>query len=96
MFKMFQAKEKKVTKQPLILTQESKNGELFEELDDADLLTVVGGIEATGSISSPGFVSSNVVQIPASLPVNAGNSVVIGGVVNPAFGDSGVNVTAEL
>ncbi|MFI2639428.1 chaplin [Streptomyces sp. NPDC018610] len=41
---------------------------------------------------SPGVVSGNVVQAPVHVPVNAvGNSVNVIGVLNPAFGNLGLN-----
>ncbi|MBT2415991.1 chaplin [Streptomyces sp. ISL-12] len=52
-----------------------------------------GGAGAHGeAIGSPGVVSGNVVQAPIHIPVNAvGNSVNVIGVLNPAFGNEGVN-----
>ncbi|MET9896518.1 chaplin [Streptomyces sp. NPDC006465] len=47
------------------------------------------GGKATGS---PGVVSGNVVQAPVHIPVNAvGNSVNVIGLLNPAFGNLGLN-----
>ncbi|MHC5908194.1 chaplin [Streptomyces sp. S6] len=41
---------------------------------------------------SPGVVSGNVIQVPVHIPVNAvGNSVNVIGLLNPAFGNLGVN-----
>lgn len=41
---------------------------------------------------SPGVVSGNVIQVPVHVPVNAvGNSVNVIGVLNPAFGNLGLN-----
>ncbi|WP_240656868.1 chaplin [Streptomyces sp. V2] len=41
---------------------------------------------------SPGVVSGNVIQVPVHVPVNAvGNSVNVIGLLNPAFGNTGVN-----
>ncbi|MET7290344.1 chaplin [Streptomyces sp. NPDC005573] len=41
---------------------------------------------------SPGVVSGNVVQVPVHVPVNAvGNSVNVIGLLNPAFGNIGLN-----
>ncbi|MET8245580.1 chaplin [Streptomyces sp. NPDC005202] len=41
---------------------------------------------------SPGVVSGNLVQAPVDIPVNAvGNSVNVIGVLNPAFGNLGIN-----
>ncbi|MGQ4415224.1 chaplin [Streptomyces sp. SAS_269] len=47
-----------------------------------------------GSVAqgSPGVVSGNVVQAPVHVPVNAvGNSVNVIGLLNPAFGNLGIN-----
>ncbi|MFJ5778526.1 chaplin ChpE [Streptomyces sp. NPDC093094] len=41
---------------------------------------------------SPGVLSGNLVQAPVHIPVNAvGNSVNVIGVLNPAFGNLGLN-----
>ncbi|MFI6035329.1 chaplin [Streptomyces sp. NPDC051315] len=41
---------------------------------------------------SPGVLSGNVVQAPVHAPVNAcGNTVNVGGLLNPAFGNTCVN-----
>ncbi|WP_330456987.1 chaplin [Streptomyces sp. NBC_00820] len=41
---------------------------------------------------SPGVVSGNVIQVPVHVPVNAvGNSVSVIGILNPAFGNLGLN-----
>ncbi|GGZ94503.1 chaplin ChpE [Streptomyces bluensis] len=52
-----------------------------------------GGAHAGGkAIGSPGVLSGNLVQAPVHVPVNAvGNSVNVIGVLNPAFGNLGVN-----
>ncbi|KAF2780961.1 chaplin ChpE [Streptomyces sp. OM5714] len=52
-----------------------------------------GGSHAHGeAIGSPGVVSGNLVQAPIHVPVNAvGNSVNVIGLLNPAFGNLGVN-----
>ncbi|MBA2812253.1 chaplin [Streptomyces sp. KM273126] len=52
-----------------------------------------GGAHANGkAIGSPGVLSGNLVQAPVHVPVNAvGNSVNVIGVLNPAFGNLGVN-----
>ncbi|WP_306183916.1 MULTISPECIES: chaplin [unclassified Streptomyces] len=73
----------------------------------AAVATVAGGIVAAGAgmasahdgasaagvaKGSPGVVSGNVVQAPIHVPVNAvGNSVNVIGVLNPAFGNLGLN-----
>ena len=63
MFKMFQAKEKKATKQAPILIQESKDGEWFEELDDADLFSVVGGASADLSARNRALLAFGFAQV---------------------------------
>lgn len=52
-----------------------------------------GGSHADGqAVGSPGVVSGNLVQAPVHVPVNAvGNSVNVIGVLNPAFGNLGIN-----
>ena len=52
-----------------------------------------GGAWAGGkAVGSPGVGSGNLVQAPVHVPVNAvGNSVNVIGVLNPAFGNLGVN-----
>ncbi|WP_442940664.1 chaplin [Nostoc sp.] len=95
MLKIFQTK-KEATKQAPTLTQENgerfEELELFEELDDADLLTLVGGIDADVAIGSPGVLSGNLVQVPVHVPVNVcGNSISVIGLLNPAFGNTCVN-----
>ncbi|MFE4454376.1 chaplin family protein [Streptomyces sp. NPDC056796] len=41
---------------------------------------------------SPGVVSGNLVEVPVSVPVNVvGNTVDVVGLLNPAFGNQGVN-----
>jgi hypothetical protein len=52
-----------------------------------------GGSHADGQAQgSPGVVSGNVIQVPVHIPVNAvGNSVNVIGVLNPAFGNLGLN-----
>ena len=41
---------------------------------------------------SPGVLSGNVVQVPVHIPVNVcGNTVNVIGLLNPAFGNEGVN-----
>ncbi|MFD9373366.1 chaplin ChpH [Streptomyces sp. NPDC060020] len=45
------------------------------------------------AIGSPGVLSGNVVQVPIHVPVNVcGNSVSVIGLLNPAFGNTCVNV----
>ena len=72
----------------------------------AAVTMVAGGLIAAGAgmasatdahadgqaVGSPGVVSGNLVQAPVHIPVNAvGNSVNVIGVLNPAFGNLGVN-----
>ncbi|HEY9437364.1 MAG TPA: chaplin family protein [Streptomyces sp.] len=51
------------------------------------------GASAQGAaVSSPGVVSGNVVQVPVAVPVNVvGNTVNVVGLLNPAFGNHGLN-----
>ena len=43
-------------------------------------------------MGSPGVVSGNLVQVPVHVPVNVvGDSVNVIGLLNPAFGNTGVN-----
>ncbi|MFE2044810.1 chaplin [Streptomyces sp. NPDC059477] len=59
----------------------------------AGMASATDGSLATGKAEgSPGAVSGNVIQVPVDVPVNAvGNSVNVIGVLNPAFGNLGVN-----
>lgn len=52
-----------------------------------------GGAGAHGTaVGSPGVASGNVVQAPVHVPVNVvGNTVDVVGLLNPAFGNTGVN-----
>ncbi|MEU0131108.1 MULTISPECIES: chaplin [unclassified Streptomyces] len=52
-----------------------------------------GGAGANGqAVGSPGVVSGNLVQVPVSVPVNVvGNTVDVVGLLNPAFGNTGLN-----
>ncbi|MFE5141771.1 chaplin [Streptomyces fagopyri] len=44
------------------------------------------------AVRSPGLASGNVVQLPVHVPVNVvGDSVNVVGLLNPAFGNTGVN-----
>ncbi|MER7929016.1 MULTISPECIES: chaplin [unclassified Streptomyces] len=55
-------------------------------------LASANGVADGQAAGSPGVGSGNVVQVPVHIPVNAvGNSVNVIGVLNPAFGDLGVN-----
>ncbi|ARP69551.1 chaplin [Streptomyces pluripotens] len=70
----------------------------------AALTVVAGGLVAAGAgmasaaeacgeaHGSPGVVSGNVLQVPVHVPVNAtGNSASVVGVLNPVFGNLGLN-----
>ncbi|MEV6616958.1 chaplin [Streptomyces sp. NPDC051051] len=59
----------------------------------AGMASAAGGASAAGMAEhSPGVLSGNVVQAPVHIPVNAvGNSVNVVGVLNPAFGNLGLN-----
>lgn len=59
----------------------------------AGLASAHGGSQAAGEAQgSPGVVSGNVVQVPVHIPANVvGNSVSVVGVLNPVFGNLGVN-----
>ncbi len=59
----------------------------------AGLASAHGGAHAAGeAVGSPGVASGNVAQVPVHVPVNAvGNSVNVIGVLNPAFGNLGLN-----
>ncbi|MGP4013584.1 chaplin ChpE [Streptomyces sp. 4N124] len=59
----------------------------------AGMASATDGATANGkAVGSPGIVSGNVVQAPVHIPVNAvGNSVNVVGVLNPAFGNTGIN-----
>ncbi|MEO3975375.1 chaplin [Streptomyces sp. CAU 1734] len=44
------------------------------------------------AVGSPGVLSGNLVQVPVHVPVNVvGNTVNVIGLLNPAFGNTGVN-----
>ncbi|MEH2211136.1 chaplin [Nostoc sp.] len=97
MLKLFSTK-KQATKQAPTLTQEDgklfEELELFEELDDADLLSIIGGDAGAqgAAIGSPGVASGNVIQVPIHVPVNVcGNTINVIGLLNPAFGNTCVN-----
>ncbi len=49
------------------------------------------------AVGSPGVVSGNSVQVPVHIPVNVcGNSVnILGGVLNPTFGNVCVNASGD-
>ncbi|MFJ3706374.1 MULTISPECIES: chaplin family protein [unclassified Streptomyces] len=52
-----------------------------------------GGAAAHGTaVGSPGVASGNLVQVPVNVPVNVvGNTVNVVGLLNPAFGNLGLN-----
>lgn len=59
----------------------------------AGMASATDGSHADGkAVGSPGIASGNLVQAPVHVPVNAvGNSVNVIGVLNPAFGNLGIN-----
>ncbi|KPI17865.1 protein of unknown function DUF320 [Actinobacteria bacterium OK074] len=72
----------------------------------AAVTMVAGGLVAAGAglaggdgahadgkaVGSPGVISGNTIQAPIHIPVNAvGNSVNVIGILNPAFGNLGLN-----
>ncbi|MGW2826936.1 chaplin [Streptomyces sp. NPDC001443] len=59
----------------------------------AGMASATDGAWAGGEAkNSPGVVSGNVVQAPVHVPVNVvGNSVNVIGLLNPAFGNLGLN-----
>ena len=59
----------------------------------AGFASATDGAHAGGQTAgSPGVVSGNLVQVPVAVPVNAvGNTVNVVGVLNPAFGNTGLN-----
>ncbi|MEU1461813.1 chaplin [Streptomyces sp. NPDC005727] len=59
----------------------------------AGMASATDGARAGGAAQgSPGVASGNVVQAPVHVPVNAvGNSVNVVGLLNPAFGNLGIN-----
>ncbi|OLZ66040.1 chaplin [Streptomyces sp. IMTB 2501] len=59
----------------------------------AGMASATEGAHACGDAQgSPGVVSGNVIQAPVHVPVNVvGNSVSVVGLLNPAFGNSGIN-----
>lgn len=83
-----------------------QEGQTVKNLKKAAAVTMVaGGLVAAGAglasaqsgaagaaAGSPGVASGNVVQVPVHVPVNAvGDSVNVIGVLNPAFGNLGLN-----
>ncbi|MFE6288300.1 chaplin ChpE [Streptomyces sp. NPDC057877] len=59
----------------------------------AGMASATDGSMAHGKAEgSPGVLSGNVTQAPVHIPVNAvGNSINVVGILNPAFGNLGVN-----
>ncbi|OON74043.1 chaplin [Streptomyces tsukubensis] len=59
----------------------------------AGMASATDGAHATGAAThSPGVGSGNLAQVPVNVPVNAvGNTVNVIGVLNPAFGNLGLN-----
>ncbi|MGQ4515816.1 chaplin family protein [Streptomyces sp. DW26H14] len=53
----------------------------------------VAHAQASGeAVHSPGVGSGNLIQVPVNIPVNVvGNTVNVIGLLNPAFGNHGVN-----
>lgn len=48
------------------------------------------------AVGSPGVLSGNVVQVPVHAPVNiCGNTANVGGLLNPAFGNTCVNASGH-
>ncbi|MFJ4823270.1 chaplin [Streptomyces bacillaris] len=59
----------------------------------AGLAVADSGAQAA-AIGSPGVASGNILQLPIHIPVNVcGNTVNVIGVLNPAFGNTCVNVS---
>jgi hypothetical protein len=55
-----------------------------------------GAVAEAGGKDSPGLLSGNTVQVPVHAPVNvSGNSVNVGGIGNPAVGNSSTNDSYE-
>ncbi|MFI6289803.1 chaplin [Streptomyces sp. NPDC051018] len=59
----------------------------------AGIASAHSGAQADGkAIGSPGVASGNLIQVPVHVPVNVvGNTVNVIGLLNPAFGNTGVN-----
>jgi len=48
------------------------------------------------AVGSPGVLSGNAVQVPVHVPINlCGNTVNVVGLLNPAFGNTCVNVSTH-
>jgi ChpA-C len=66
------------------------------------VLTAGAGIAAAdagagaAAVGSPGAASGNVVQAPVHIPINlCGNTINIVGLLNPAFGNTCLNVSSH-
>ncbi|MFF8960867.1 chaplin [Streptomyces sp. NPDC014894] len=59
----------------------------------AGVASATSGSHAHGAaVGSPGVASGNLIQVPVHVPVNAvGNTVTVIGLLNPAFGNLGIN-----
>ena len=59
----------------------------------AGVASATDGAHAEGAaVGSPGVASGNLIQAPVHVPVNVvGNSVNVVGLLNPAFGNVGIN-----
>ncbi|MFI1399617.1 chaplin [Streptomyces sp. NPDC020681] len=59
----------------------------------AGVASATNGAHAEGAaVGSPGVASGNLIQAPVHVPVNVvGNSVNVIGLLNPAFGNLGIN-----
>ncbi|MEU9498662.1 chaplin [Streptomyces sp. NPDC048196] len=59
----------------------------------AGMASATGGASAAGgAVNSPGVLSGNLIQVPISIPINlCGNTVNIGALLNPAFGNVCIN-----
>ncbi|NXY92993.1 chaplin [Streptomyces sp. BR123] len=61
----------------------------------AGLAVADAGADAA-AIGSPGVLSGNVFQVPVHVPVNlCGNTVDVGGLLNPAFGNTCINTSGD-
>ncbi|WP_411080059.1 chaplin [Streptomyces sp. cmx-18-6] len=61
----------------------------------AGLATADAGAQGA-AIGSPGVASGNVLQVPVHVPVNVcGNTINVIGLLNPAFGNTCVNASAD-
>ncbi|MYT96826.1 MULTISPECIES: chaplin [unclassified Streptomyces] len=61
----------------------------------AGLAVADSGAQAA-AIGSPGLASGNILQLPVHVPLNVcGNTFNLGGLLNPAFGNSCANVSGD-